>query len=1144
MSFIETCIRRPVTVTVAVLLLVLFGLLSLQRVPVQLTPTVDQPVVTITTRWFGASPQEIVREVVEEQEDVLKAVAGLRKMTSSAVEGQATIRLEFAVGVDKEVAMDEVRDRLRLVPDYPADVDEPLVEATDFESRDYIAWFVVREKPGFVSGNAPAPGFEHGEIPKLLTFFQENVKPVLERAEGVSEVQVLGGREREVQVQVDLAALASRGLGVEVLARALREENLDVTAGTIDEGKRSASVRIIGQYTTVEQIADTVIAYDANRSPIFVRDVATVTADFKKEVSFVLERGEPVIALDAQREFGTNVIQVMNSLREQVAYVNDVVLGQRGWGIEIQQVYDQTLYINRSIDNASRNLLVGAALAGGVLFVVLRSLGATLVIVVAMPISVIGTILGMTLFGRSLNVISMAGLTFAVGMGIDNAIVVLENIFRHREMGKDRIRAAVEGTQEVWGAIVASCLTNVAVFLPVIFIQEEAGQLFRDLAIALTISFLLYMVIAPTVIPMLATIFLRRVPAIMHSDDAPDTRTGKATAGIGRAEAALGRWFYQLIFRLTGGVLKRVALIVAMIGLSVYLSLAIMPPRDYLPGGNQNFVFGLLMPPPGYNLNEFRGMAEGIDAQLSPWWSLKDPATGQIDAQALAQLQQGWRGAMDQFAIPGMEQQLAAQRESLKAQGVDEAGIAEATGFLAGLIDDLKVAPPPPAIENFFFVVFGNSVFMGGSSADFENVRSLTNLFNGAVQGIPGTIGFFFQQPIFPTMGAGGAVEISLYGEDDPSVRSAAGATMFKLAEVFGGFQNVTPDPVNFNLGRDEIRIVPDRVKLAQAGVGGPGAAMGFGGSATAMRELAQVSVDGLIVGDFREMGQSIDLTVVSAQPRESRTRDQLAQLPIALGDGRVTTVGSIADLIQTVAPSQINHTEEQPSVKLSVQIPQGMTIQQAVDLIEGTTVPELRQAGMIPATVNVKLEGSAAKLQQFMAAFIPGFALAALITYLLLAALFENFLHPITIIASVPFAMVGGFAGLATLHSFIPLAKLDVLTMLGFVILVGTIINNPILIVHQAINFMRDGMSRREAIARSTQTRVRPIFMSVVTSIAGMLPLVIFGGAGSELYRGLGAVLVGGLAVSTLFTLILTPVLMSLISDVQDWITPGRARG
>lgn len=1127
MPIIELAVRRAVTVTVIVALVVLFGLLGLSRVPVQLTPNVDQPVVTITTLWFGADPQDVVREIVEEQEEVLKRVGGVREMTATANPGQAIVQLKFDVGVDKDAALNEVRDRLRQVRDYPPDVDEPVVEAIDFASRDFIAWILVRPKddspdsngdglPDPIASNGQnAAGFS-GDIRELSDFFEDEVKPLLERAGGVEQVGVLGGLEREMQVRVDLDKLAARGLGVDQLVDVLRHSNQNVTAGTVDEGKRSVSVRVTGQYESPEAVAETVIAYSPTGTPVFVGDVAEVELGFKKENGFVRSKGSPVIAINAVRETGSNVLVVMENLKKAIKLANESVIEPRGWGIQMDQVYDQTVYINDAVEQAAFNLGIGAILAAIVLFLTLRSFGATLVVIVAIPIATVGTFLGMSLLGRSLNVISMAGLTFAVGMGIDNAIVVLENIFRHREMGKDRIRAAVDGASEVWGAILAATLTNVAVFLPVVFIQEEAGQLFRDLSIALTISFFFYLFVGPTVIPMLASLLLRRMPP---SYRAGQERGRGVLARIGGATRSMSEAFYRATYRLTQGFGLRVAIIVVLLSLSFAATWWLLPPRDYLPAGNQNMLAGFVLPPPGYSVDEYRRMALHVDQRLSPWWGV-DTSTEE-GRQQLAELQAQYRYGVETFAIPGMRQAIEQREQQLKAAGRSEQDIVAATSQMRAMLEGMEDGPPPPGIENFFFVAFGNFVFMGAMSQDRENVAPLGGLLNGSLQGIPGTRGFFFQAPIFRTEGFGGGNSITLkvIGPVNDQVVGASEIIMGKLIEVFQDFPR--PEPANFNIGRPELRIVPDRERAGLAGV-----------PETSVRTMSQVAVDGQIIGDYRFGGRAIDLTVLTNRPRESTYVENLDDVPLATRDGRIVPLSSVVQMIASTAPQQIDRTEEQSSIAFSINLPPSVSLGEATALIDDQVEKPLREAGLIPPGVRLQMTGSANKLQGFYDAFKWGFVLAAVVTYLLLAALMENWIYPLVIILSVPFAMAGGLLGLAILHWVDPTVKLDVLTMLGFIILIGTIINNPILIVYQALNFWRAGMPRNEAIARSTQSRVRPIFMSVTTSLASLAPLVVFAGAGSELYRGLGAVIIGGLAVSTVLTLILTPTLMSLTMD------------
>ena len=1122
MTLIERSIRQPVAVAVVVLLVVLFGIIGVTRVPVQLTPNVDQPVVSVTTRWFGASPQEMEKEVLEEQEEYLKTVSGLREMTSEAFEGEATVRLEFFVGVDKEAALNEVRDKLDRVPEYPAEVDRPVVESVDSGSRDWIAWMLIRPLNNDASKIKPDDKIFSGDVTELQTFVEDFVKPELERAVGVAEVQALGGREREMQVRVDPQRLAARGLTLDDFVESLRQENANVSAGAIAEGKRDVSIRAIGQYEDPQQIRDTVVGWTDAGAPIYVSDVAEVGVGFKRQVSFVRSEGQDVLALNAKRETGTNVIEVMRNLRAQIEKVNRGVLGPRGWGIELHQVYDQTIYVDQAINQAGKDLGIGAVLAVVVLFLTLRSVGATLVVAVSIPISIIGTFLGMALTGRNLNVISMAGLSFAIGMGVDNTIVVLENIFRHREMGKDRFAAALDGTKEVWGAIVAATLANIAVFLPVVFIKEEAGQLFQDISVAISVSLLLYMAVSPTVIPVLATLFLRKLPGGFvekrangdGAGGAPTTRLGRLTRPIGRASTALSEAFYRMTFWMTRGVFRRLALVVVMIGVALAGSWALIPPRTYLPAGNQNLIFAFVLTPPGYSVAEFKQIAHHTEKTLRPWWE------AQPGSPELKKLQEDWSKARDQ-AVAAMEQQLAGMKQGMKPEEY-----AAAAAQMVPMMEAQRASPPPAGIENFFFVIYQGNVFMGATSRDPSNVASLSYLFSQAAQGIPGTFAAAQQATIFDLGDSfGSTVDASISGPDHEAVRAAAAMAQFKIMTDLGTFP--IPNPQNFALGKAETQIVTARARAAAAGM-----------TTAGIRRAVAVAVDGEVVGDYREGGRSIDLTVMASRPDADAGPEMLRDMPLATRGGHVIPLSQVATFVETDAPQRVRRIEELPAVTLSIPVGNNQTVQEIDDALQQGVVAPLKAQGILTSDMRFSTTGSAAKLSDFMKAFFPFFVLAALITYLLLAALFESFLHPFVIIMSVPFALVGGFAGLWILHKSNG-ALLDVLTMLGFVILIGTIVNNPILIVHQALNYMRnDGLDRRRAISLSTQTRVRPIFMSVITSVAGMAPLVLFGGAGSELYRGLGAVVIGGLLVSTFFTLFLTPALMSLMLDGQAWVT------
>jgi len=1081
MAIVRWMINKPVTVAVGVILLVLFGLVSIFRFPIQLTPTVETPIITVRTSWPGASPEEIEREIIDRQEEKLKGVAGLRKMTSESSDNFGRITLEFYVGVDKNVAMRDVSDRLRQVEEYPEEAKEPVIEASENQPENAIAWFMFYRK----DGKDPST---------YLDFLEDYVKPRLERVEGVASVNIYGGVEREVQVRVDAAALAAKGLTFRDLERALRSENRNVSAGTLAEGKRDYSIRTVARYETLEQVLNTVVGY-RGRAPVYVRDVATVIKSYKKQTRVARIKGRPVIAINAIKETGANVITTMRGLKKAVAELNATLLGPRG--LVLEQVYDQTGYIDSAINLVLQNLYIGTLLAVAVLMLFLRSKSATLVVAVSIPISVIGTFLVLALLGRTLNVISLAGIAFAVGMVVDNAIVVLENIYRHLQMGKDKFTAALDGATEVWGAILASTLTTVAVFVPVVFVREEAGQLFRDIAIAIASAVTLSLIVALSVIPTLGARIVE-VAETERSGQAEQTTPRRQKGGLRKRLAmfrpvqALRRFgvgFSGITVRFVDWTLKRwtrrIALALALTAASIWISWLLMPPSSYLPTGNRNFVGAIVITPPGYSVEEYRKIAEKFEQFVRPYWEAK-PGTPQAEAL--------------RNPIPG--------------------------------------GPKPAPIKHFFFVAPGWGLFfVGATSTDPQKVTPIVDILNAAIAQIPDAIGFAQQVPLFGSaVSSGNTVKLEVRGPNLKEVvkvglmlMQGSQRALKKAAGDEKAFVGIRPSPPNFMLARPEWRLLPDKVKAARAGY-----------TASDVGFISRVCIDGADVGDFFDKGDRIDLTL-KLKDAEHIPVHAIGNIPLYSPlDGTVCTLSSLCQIIQTSAPQQINHIERERAVAIIVTPPKGMALQTAMDTLQ-ELIGKMRAEGTIPPEIDVWISGQADKLVQTRRALSGNFILAIIITYLLMAALFESFAYPFVIMFSVPLALVGGFAALGILHRwtlmnpYIPVQQMDVLTMLGFIILIGVVVNNAILIVHQALNFTRAGMDRHESIVESVRTRIRPIYMSAMTSVFGMAPLVIMPGAGSELYRGLGAVVLGGLLVSTIFTVLLVPTVFAIFVDAKQ---------
>lgn len=1023
MSLIKSSIRFPVTVIVAVLIISIGGYMALKRVPIQLTPEVQRPIITVSTSWQGASPEEIEKEIIVQQEDYLKSVEGILEMSSESQDGVGTITLEFPAGTDISQAVVKVTNKLNEVPSYPENADRPVVTSSA-QTEGAIAWFVIQADDSIY-------------VPHRKQLIDDIVKPRLERVEGVASINVYGGLEHELHVTFDPDLLASSGVTIEQLVSALRSENRDVSAGDFGEGKRRYVVRTVSRFDSIDKVKQTVVAV-RNGVPIRVLDVADVTLDFQKPTAMVRNLGRPAIAFNAQRQVGANVLKVLDGLFEQVDILNREIMNPRG--MKIVNVYNETTYINSAIDLVFSNIYLGGFLAILVLFIFLRSFSAIGVIALSIPISIIGTFLAMSLFGRTINVISLAGMAFAVGMVVDSSIVVLENIYRHMQMGKGRLQAAADATREVWGALLASTVTTIAVFLPIMFVREQAGQLFQDIAIAISSAIAISLFVSITVIPMLSSRALK---------------VSSKLEGKEQHKSLLARFASRIaafVDFINAKGTRRLAAIIGIVGVTMFLTWILLPDAEYLPNGNRNLVFAFMLPPPGYNLDEMVKAGETIESQFRPLWEANEKHSEET---------------------------------------------------------------PGGGIDNFFYVAFSGQAFFGMASKNQQRAGELVPIANQAIASIPGAIGFASQASLFGRGFAGTrSVRIDVTGPELPKVLQIATQVFGQVGGILPG-SNSRPIP-GLDLGNPEVRVIPDRVRAADVNL-----------TASQIGLAVNALVDGAKVSDYYDNGNEIDL-IVKGRDNWTRHTQDVAQLPLSTPGGKIITVGDVADVVQQQGPVQINHIERQRVVSIQTVLPNDIPLEKAMTKLHDQIIKPLQDKGQIGGLYDIKLSGTADDLSKLRNELMGDFHLAIILTYLLLAALFQSFTYPLVILLTVPLATFGGVLGLDVVRIFDAAQQLDVLTMLGFVILVGTVINNSILIVYHALQLMREGWDSRSAVKESVRVRVRPIFMSTGTSILGMMPLVVMPGAGSELYRGLGSVVVGGLATSTIITLILTPLVFS----------------
>ena len=1039
MNLVRFAIDRPIAVIAAVLMVVLFGLVALETIPIQLTPDVRKPIITVQTLWPGAAPAEVEREIVNRQEEMLKGVEGLEEVESRSENGRARVTLTFAIGTNMDRALLLVANRLDRVSGYPDEADRPTLRTASAEDN-AIAWFAIQT----VEGNS-RPVHTYGD------FVEEVIQDRVERVEGVSRTDAFGGVRRELHITVQPERMAQFGLTVTAITQKLRAANASVSAGDVEEGKRRYLVRAEGDLNTPEAVRAVVLRTAADSATgrigrVTMGDIAEVSYGYSEPRARIRRLGKSAVVMNAKREAGANVIETMEGVRAAVAELNESVLP--GEGLVMEQVYDETDYIVSAIDLVRQNIVVGGALAAIMLLLFLRSWRPTLIVSLAIPVSVVGSFVAMAMLGRSLNVVSLAGIAFAVGMVVDAAIVVLENIYRLRERGMPPREAALRGASQVWGAILVSALTTVLVFVPILAMDLEVGQLFRDIAVAISVSVMLSLIVAITVIPALSRRLLATRVWTGGRFEVP------VLDGFARRYARATLAYAGAVVRNRKAALVSVA---AIVGLAVAVAWWLTPKLDYLPDGSRNFVLGRVLPPPGYNLRTNSEIAREIE-------------------------------------------------DSTRALWASETGPEPEPGG-------------PPKIANFFFVALPSYTFVGASSTDPARPEELVPVLQGASLREPGTFGFFTVASIFGR-GIGGkrSIDLDISGPDLETVMAVAGrATGMTAAALPRGEGNQLRPIPGLELGAPEVRVMPDRLRLADNGV-----------SARELADTIDAFNDGLRVARVTIDGRRTNLVLKGPTDNVASTQG-IDFLPVVTRNGVILPASSLAKIEVTSGPTEIRHKERVRTVTLQIRPRAQMPLEEAMDLVRAEVMDPLRDGGL-PAGVKLRLSGAADQLTITWNHIVLDLLIAVAIVFLVMAVLFESFVYPLVIMISVPLATAGGVLGLAVLNLF-AFQPLDMLTLLGFIILVGIVVNNAILLVHQTLFHIREGgMAPPDAIREATRDRLRPIYMSTLTSIFGMAPLVLFPGAGSELYRGLGSVVLGGLSLSAVLTLTIIPPLLGLI--------------
>lgn len=970
----------------------------------------SNPIGSIFTNWRGASPEEVEAELLEPQEQVLQGLAGVEEVNGNAGAGGSQVFLTFAIGTDMKSALVDVIGRMSRLPPLPRDVDRPVVQlgGAEGDSNQNLSFFFVQLLPG-----------TQGPMDRYRRLIEDVVKPRIESVPGVAVVNIQGGPPDDVRITVDLARAAALGIGIPEIARQAASAT-NVSAGQLDVGRRQYSLRYTGRYEAAE-LGQLVLAW-RDGQPVRIADLATVELRPPERQFFSYQNGNPAIGLQILRAPGANVLSTLEEVKKVVAELRDGPLQARGLGIE--QSFDASLFIRRAVNLLIENLVVGALLALACVWWFMRDTRATVLIATTIPVCLLATFCVLQLAGRSINVISLAGLAFAVGMVVEGAIVVSGNIIRLKESGMPIAQAAQEGTAQVVPALFASTTTTIAVFLPVLFLKDVEGQIFSDLALTISIAVALSIVVAVTVVPAAAGRWLGG-----HAGN----------SGYGAGWPALT----NRVIDWTRTRKQQLMWVGALLVAPLLLSWLLLPKLDYLPPVKRAAIDAYFSFPPGMS-------PETVDREIA--------------------------------------------------------------GKLLQRMQPYMTGEKQPQLKNYYVLLWPGGGTLGARVVDDDRIGELERIVRDEiVVGLPDTRVFVNEGELFGGIGGSArSVAIHLQSSDTEALNVAAEAGRQLLEKTFAG-ANVQSVP-NADVQTLELRVQPNDRRIAE--VGWDRASLG-----AVVRALG----DGAWLGEYFD-GQSRLPIILRANAGE--TPESLSQAPLITPSGEVVSLGELVHLQTALAPEQIRRIDHNRTVTLTIDPPPSLSLEDMLAKIDGEIVPSLR--AKLPPDANIRLAGSADRLETIISTMGVNFLLALLVLFLLMAAMFQSLRDAAVVVLTVPLALAGGVLGIRTL-GLVAFQPLDLLTMIGFIMMIGIIVNHAILLVDRTRDALNHGHDLEAALRMSLNQRLRAMVASTLTGALGALPMVVNPGPASTIYRGLAAVNVAGVIVSMVFSIILLPSLMRL---------------
>ena len=1065
-ALVETSVRRRVTVSMVTIAILLFGLVSFSRLKINLLPELSYPTLTVRTEYEGAAPAEIENLISKPIEEAVGIVKNVQKVSSISRAGQSDVVLEFAWGTDMDYAVMEVREKMDAI-ELPLEVRRPVILRFDPSLDPIMRFGLFREEPT----KANAGELDEERLKVLRRLADEDIKKELEAGLGVAAVKVSGGLEDEVQVAVDQNVLAQLGIPIEAVASLLRAENVNLSGGRLEEGTHQLLIRTLNQFRSVDEVGDVIVA-TRGATPIHLRDVATVRAGFKERKAITRIAGAEAVEVAIYKEGDANTVAVAREVETRVMRVNEILPK----GIRLEKVYDQSVFIRQAVNEVISAGIFGGILAILVLYFFLRDVWATVIISISIPVSVVATFNLMYSSDLTLNIMSLGGIALGIGMLVDNSIVVLDNIFRHRQQGAELRTAVVEGTSEVSVAVTASTLTTVAVFFPLVFVQGIAGQLFRDQALTITFSLLASLLVALTLIPMLACFELKghELPTAELSE--PKSAAGR---GLRRARVFLTstwplgvlwvvRKVYSLLSYLLGGLLH-------------YPLRGFTSAYEKVESGYPKLI--------GWALDHRKavlGIATGLFAASLAMIPI-------LGVELIPQLSQG-EFRVEMRMPPGTplertdEVMAAVQRQANRVGGVK-------TTFAVAGSGNRFDANPEQGGENWGEL----SVTMKPGARLADEDRAMSSI-RGELEDVAGLQHKLYRPTLFTFKTP---VEVEIAGFDLDALGRVSGEVVRRMREN-DRFSDVK---ATLEAGHPEIQIRFDREKAA-----------GLGLNVYDIANRVVRKVRGEVASRYSWHDRKIDILVRAREQDRASVKD-IAKLIVNPESERPVTLDAVAEITVGTGPSEIRRIDQERVALVTANLAYGDLGAAAADL-----TAMLAQVTM-PEGLSASVSGQNEEMQVSFRSLRFALLLAVFLVYLVMASQFESFLHPFVILFTIPLALIG-----VVLALLVTGKTISVVVLLGVILLAGIVVNNAIVLV-DFINQMRArGVARRQAIMESGRSRLRPILMTTLTTVLGLIPLALGIGEGAEVRAPMAITVIGGLSMSTLLTLVVIPVVYDLV--------------